>query len=54
MNTTKPEPVKLQVVIDLETNGETPAEELGWLLNLIRDELGKASGWKGKIRRVIV
>jgi hypothetical protein len=52
--TTKPEPVKLQVIIDLETSGETHAEELGWLLNLIRYELTHAPNWKGKIRRVVV
>ena len=52
--TTKPEPVKMQVIIDLETSGDTPAEELGWLLNLLRYELGRAPGWRGRIRRVII
>lgn len=45
-------PVKLAILLEVETDGETPAEELAWLLNLIRCELVAAKGWKGKVRQL--
>ncbi len=44
--------VKLRLTLDLETNGETDAEELGWILNLLRFELAHWPRWRGKVRRV--
>ncbi len=43
---------KVRITIDLETDGERPAEELGWILNLLRFELAHWPKWQGKIRRV--
>jgi hypothetical protein len=44
--------VKVRVTVELETNGETEAEELMYLLNMIRSEIQQHKRWKGKIRRV--
>jgi hypothetical protein len=43
---------KVRITIDLETEGETVAEELGWILNLLRFELAHWPKWRGKIRRL--
>lgn len=53
MTTPTPKPVKLSIVLEVETNGDTDAEELGWMLNLIRFELTHWPRWRGKIRRVL-
>ena len=52
MNTPKAETVKLQVTLDLETNGDTEAEELQYLLHLLGEEIRRAKKFQGKIRRV--
>ena len=44
--------VKLQITIELETHGDTEAEELGWILNLLRNELSRARNWKGRVKGV--
>jgi hypothetical protein len=44
--------VKVRLTMDLETDGQTDAEELGWILNLLRFELAHWPRWRGKIRRV--
>jgi hypothetical protein len=44
--------VKVAILLEVETDGETPAEELTWLLNLIRCELVARPNWKGKVRGV--
>lgn len=46
------ESVKLRVTLELEANPLCEAEELGWILNLIRFELSHWPRWRGKIRRV--
>lgn len=46
------DPIMLAITLEVQTSGEAPAEELAWLLNLIRCELATAKGWKGKVRRV--
>ncbi len=45
-------PVKVRLTLELETNGQTHAEELGWILNMLRFELAHWPRWTGKIRRV--
>lgn len=46
--------IKVRLTIDLETEGETYAEELGWMLNMLRFEVSHWPRWRGKIRRVEV
>lgn len=46
-------PIKMHVTLEIETSGETEAEELGWMLNLLRFEMSQwSTNWKGKVRRV--
>ncbi len=45
-------PIKVRITMELETDGQTDAEELGWIVNLLRFELAHWPRWIGKIRRV--
>lgn len=47
-----PDPVNVRVIIDFSTDGETPAEELAWILNLLRFEIAHWPRWNGRIRRI--
>jgi len=44
--------VTMRLSVDVETGGDTDAEELGWMLNMLRDELRRWPRWRGKIRSV--
>lgn len=44
--------IKLRFTIEVETDGETNAEELGWMLNMLRFELAHWPRWRGRIGRV--
>jgi hypothetical protein len=44
--------VTMRLSVDVETGGDTEAEELGWMLNMLRDELRRWPHWRAKIRRV--
>ena len=47
-----PNTVTMRVAVDVETGGDTDAEELGWMLNMLREELRRWPRWRGKIRSV--
>ena len=43
----------MHVTLELETHSDTDAEELSWMLNLLRFEMSQwSSHWKGRVRRV--
>jgi hypothetical protein len=44
--------IKVRLTMELETDAETNAEELGWIVNLLSFELAHWPRWRGKIRRV--
>jgi hypothetical protein len=44
--------VTVRLSVDVETGGDTDAEELGWMLNMLRDELRRWPHWRTKIRGV--
>lgn len=44
--------VKVRLILDVETNGNTSAEELGWLVEMLRFELNHWPRWKGRVRRI--
>lgn len=52
MTPNDPKNIKVHIHLEVETDGDTPAEELSWLLNLIRYEMTVRPNWTGKIRRV--
>jgi hypothetical protein len=46
--------VKIRVTFDLETSGDTDAEELGYLLNMLRFEMRHWPKWRSKLQPVRV